>query len=64
MTSVPWSTSLREVTDNPGCSEWTPSKVRTFRSAQFGWADAKYLNVLIDDDAHDKKIVYLFWFET
>lgn len=50
--------------DFPECSEWAPSKVKKYRTAQIRLPKAEVLNVLIDDDPDDVKLVYLFWHQT
>lgn len=64
LSSAKWSGVGSHIYDIPKWPDWQPSKVKKFRSEQFGLPNAQALNVLIDDDREDTKIVYLQWFET
>ncbi len=64
LSSAKWMSSHPLITDVPKWPEWQPSKVKKFRFEQFQLPKGQALNVLIDDDRDDPKVVYLFWFET
>ena len=59
-----WSSVGHSMTGIKIWAEWQPSTVKTFRYEQFQLPKGQALNVMIDDDREEKKIVYLFWFET
>lgn len=59
-----WSTTNRWVSDDSQWAERKPSSVQNYRSEQFQLSNGSALNVLIDDDREDTKVVYLFWIET
>lgn len=59
-----WGVNARHVNDVPAWKDWRPSHVTRFRSAQIPLPQAECLNVLIDDDNEETKVVYLIWFET
>jgi hypothetical protein len=62
--SAKWSSSDSRVTDVAKWPEWRPSQVKQFRSEQFKLPNGEAIQVLIDDDQEETKVVYLFWFET
>jgi hypothetical protein len=62
--SASWTSSRSWITDMPNWSDWQPSTIQNFRSEQFDLPNGEALNVLIDDESQDPKIVYLFWFQT
>lgn len=64
LSSAKWSSFHPETYDMPHWPDWQPSKVKKFRSEQFDLPKAQALNVLIDDEREDTKVVYLQWFET
>lgn len=63
LSSAKWASS-HSLTDMPKWPQWQPSKIQKFRFEQFQLPKGQALNVLIDDDTDDPKVVYLFWFET
>ena len=58
-----WSRTIRDVDDRPGLTEWQPSNVNRFKSAQIDLAESSALNVLVDEGHGKKTLVYLEWFE-
>jgi hypothetical protein len=50
--------------DIPEWPQWQPSTIHKFRFEQFQLPKGQALNVLIDDDKQDPKVVSVFWFET
>jgi len=64
LSSAKWTSSHPLITDMPKWPQWQPSKVQKFRFEQFQLPKGQALNVLIDDEKDDLKVVYLFWFET
>ena len=64
LSSPKWTSSHSLITDMPKWPQWQPSKIQKFRSEQFQLPKGQGLDVLIDDDKDDPKVVYLFWFET
>jgi hypothetical protein len=62
--SAKWTSSRPLITDVPKWTEWKPSKIKNFRCEQFQLPNGQALNMLIDDDRDDTKVVYFFWFET
>ena len=62
--SAKWTNSHSLITDVPNWPEWQPSKIKKFRFEQFQLPKGQFLNVLIDDDQDDRKVVYLYWLET
>lgn len=63
LSSGKWG-STHSLVDMPKWPEWQPSKLQKFRFEQFQLPKGQALNVLIDDDKDEPKVVYLFWFET
>lgn len=63
LSSAQWRSS-HSLIDMPKWPQWQPSKIQKFRFEQFQLPKGQALNVLIDDDKDDPKVVYLFWFET
>jgi hypothetical protein len=59
-----WTSSHPLITNMPKWPQWQPSKIQKFRFAQFQMPKGQWMNVLIDDDKADLKVVYLVWFET
>jgi len=64
LSSANWTDTRPLITDIPDWPEWRPSKIKKFRFEQFELPKGQALNMLIDDDRDDTKVVYLFWFET
>ena len=64
LSSAKWTSSLPAITDVPKWPQWQPSRIQKFRFDQFQLPHGQALNVLIDDDREDPKVIYLFWFET
>ena len=59
-----WSQDDRSVSDVSDWPAWRPSKAVKFRSDQLSLPNAEYLNVLIDDDRPETKVIFLQWFQT
>ncbi|MBI1335447.1 MAG: hypothetical protein GC164_00620 [Phycisphaera sp.] len=64
LTNARWTGGHSLMTDMLNWPQWKPSSVTKFRSEQFQLPHGQGLNVLIDDDQADPKVVYLLWFET
>lgn len=64
LSSAKWTSSHPLITDMPKCPQWQTSNIQKFRFEQFHLPQGQSLNVLIDDDREDPKVIYLFWFET
>jgi|GEM_PF-2763967 len=64
LSSAKWTSSHSQITDMPKWPQWQPSRIQKFRFEQLRLPKGQVLNVLIDDDREDPKVVYLFWFET
>jgi hypothetical protein len=64
LSSAKWTSSYPLIGDMPKWPQWQPSRIHKFRFEQFQLPRGQGLNVLIDDDKQDPKIIYVFWFET
>ena len=64
LSSAKWVGKLSNMHDSSDWPAWQPSKVKKFRFQQFDLPSAECLNVMIDDDNDEVKVVYLFWFQT
>lgn len=64
LSSASWTSRDPLIMDEPKWPEWQPSKIKKFRFRQFELPKGQALEVLIDDDRDDPKVLYLFWFET
>ena len=63
LSSARW-TNRHSLSDMPKWPEWKPSKIQKLRFQHFELPKGQALNVLIDDDQDEPKVIYLFWFET
>lgn len=64
LSSAKWTSSHPLIADMPKWPQWQPSKIQKFRFEQFQLPKGQALNILIDDDHEDPKVIYLVWFET
>lgn len=64
LSTAKWSSDHSSMPNLPTSTDWQPSKAHKFRYQQFQLPKGQGLNVLIDDDNAETKVIYLFWFET
>lgn len=64
LSTAKWTSKNSQIADVPKWAQWQPSRIQKFRCEQFQLPKGQALNVLIDDDKDDPKVIYLFWFET
>jgi hypothetical protein len=54
----------RFVTDYPALPWWTPEAAVTYRSGQAALSGAEFLDILIQLDQTNERVVYLMWHKT
>ena len=64
LSSADWTSNIHPIADLPKWPGWRPSGISKFRFDQFQLPKGQCLDVLIDDDREDTKVLYVIWFET